>query len=133
MQLTVFLVEVILIFFYLEWEKLDKYIEPPKDEYSSYYSKDIIGNDVLKLEKSMKESEKIAILKKSELIDEIIKYIPKIEIMSEIVNNSIEDSSGFKEEFIGYMESLQFKYIGQEITIEEFRESIKNPQNLDKY
>ncbi|SFV70976.1 hypothetical protein MNB_SV-13-1339 [hydrothermal vent metagenome] len=130
MQLIVFLVEVILIFFYLQWEELGQLIEPSNEQYSSYYSTDIIGNDILKFSISMKEKDKLAVLKKSELINEVIKYIPKIDVMSEIFRNGIEDESDFKDNFIEYMESLHFKYLGEEITIEEFQELIKNPKNI---
>jgi len=129
-QLIVFLVEVILIFFYLQWEELGQLIEPSNEQYSSYYSTDIIGNDILKFSISMKEKDKLAVLKKSELINEVIKYIPKIDVMSEIFRNGIEDESDFKDNFIEYMESLHFKYLGEEITIEEFQELIKNPKNI---
>jgi len=130
MQLIVFLVEVILIFFYLQWEELGQLIEPSNEQYSSYYSTDIIGNDILEFSVSMKEKEKIAVLKKSELINEIVSYVPKIDIMSEILKNGIEDESDFKDDFISYMESLHFQYIGEEISIEEFQELIKNPKNI---
>jgi len=129
-QLIVFLVEVILIFFYLQWEELGQLIEPSNEQYSSYYSTDIIGNDILKFSISMKEKDKLAILKKSELINEVIKYIPKIDVMSEIFRNGIEDESDFKDNFIEYMESLHFKYLGEEITIEEFQELVKNPRDI---
>ncbi|SFV58012.1 hypothetical protein MNB_SV-14-129 [hydrothermal vent metagenome] len=130
MQLIVFLVEVILIFFYLQWEELGQLIEPSNEQYSSYYSTDIIGNDILKFSISMKEKDKLAVLKKSELINEVIKYIPKIDVMSEIFRNGIEDESDFKDNFIEYMESLHFKYLGEEITIEEFQELVKNPRDI---
>ncbi len=130
MQLIVFLIEIILIFFYLQWEELNQFLEPQNEQYSSYYSTDIIGNDILEFSISVKEKEKITVLKESELINEIIKYIPKIDIMSEIFRNGVNDESSFKEDFISYMEALHFQYLGEEITIEEFRELIKNPKNI---
>jgi len=130
MQLTVFLVEVILIFFYLEWEKIDKYIEPSTEQYSSYYSTDIIGNDIIEFSSLIKEPEKIRLLNDSSLMEEVANYVPKMEIMSEIFNNGVEDKSDFKEIFIAYMESLHFQYLGQEITIEEFRDKIAHPKNI---
>jgi len=130
MQLVVFLIEIILIFFYLEWEKSGYLIEPTNQEYSSYYSTDIIGNDILEFPILMKENEKISVLKESELMNELIKYVPKIEVMSEIFRNGIDDKSEFKEDFVAYMESLHFKYLGEEITIEEFKECVSNPRNI---
>jgi len=130
MYLVVFFVEVILIFFYLEWKKVDYIIEPSNQQYSSYYSTDIIGNDILVFNDLMKEKEKISVLKESELMNEVIKYVPKIEIMSEIFINGVNDKSSFKKDFINYMESLHFQYLGEEISIELFREHLSNPQNI---
>ncbi len=50
--------------------------------------------------------------------------------MSEIFRAGVKDDSSFEDDFIDYMKSLHFKYLGQEITIEEFREYVKNPQNI---
>jgi len=130
MQLVVFLVEIVLIFFYLEWEKAGYLIEPPHEQYSSYYSTDIIGNDMLEFHNLMNENEKISVLKESDLMEELVKYVPKIDIMSEIFRNGVNDESDFKEDFVAYMESLHFKYLGEEITIEEFKECVSNPRNI---
>jgi hypothetical protein len=130
MQLTVFLVEIILIFFYLQWEKAGYLIEPSQEQYSSYYSTDIIGNDILEFPNRMKENEKLSVLKESDLMEELVKYVPKIDIMSEIFRNGVNDESDFKEDFVSYMESLHFQYLGEEISIEIFRERLANPQNI---
>ena len=130
MQLTVFLIEIILIFFYLQWEELNQFLEPQNEQYSSYYTTDIIGNDILEFQSSMSEQEKISVLKESELMNKLIKYVPKIEIMSEIFRNGVNDESNFKEDFINYMESLHFQYLGEEISIEVFRKRLSNPQNI---
>ena len=130
MQLVVFLIEIILIFFYLEWEKAGYLLEPSHEQYSSYYSTDIIGNDMLEFHDLMKENEKISVLKESELMNELVRYVPQIEVMSEIFRNGINDKSDFKEDFISYMESLHFQYLGEEITMEVFRERLSNPQNI---
>ena len=130
MYLVVFLIEVILIFFYLEWEKAGYLLEPSQEQYSSYYSRDIIGNDMLEFHALMKESEKISVLKESELMTELVKYVPKIEIMSEIFRNGVNDKSSFKEDFVSYMESLHFQYLGEEISMEIFQERLVNPQNI---
>jgi hypothetical protein len=131
MYLAVFLIEVILIFFYLTWEERDQYLNNSNESYSSYYSEDIIGNHVLKFSTNMKNEEKLTILKKSELINEIIEYIPNLKIMSEVFKNNIEDESDFKEKFLEYMECRHMEYIGVEITEKEFRAFIKNPRNLN--
>lgn len=130
MYLVVFFVEVIVIFFYLEWQKVDYLIEPSNEQYSSYYSTDIIGNDILLFNDLMNEKEKISVLKESELMREVIKYVPRIEIMSEIFRNGVNDESGFKEDFVTYMEYLHFQYLGEEITIELFRERLSNPNDI---
>ena len=131
MYLAVFLIEVTLIFFYLSWEENGYLLAPSDESYSSYYSQDIIGNDILKFSTGLKDSEKLNILKKSELLTIIIKQIPNVEVMSDIFEHGIEDESDFKEKFLEYMECRHREYIGVEITEEEFRGFIENPQSLN--
>ncbi len=52
------------------------------------------------------------------------------DIMSEIFRNGVNDESDFKEDFVSYMESLHFQYLGEEISIEIFQERLANPQNI---
>jgi len=130
MYLAVFLIEVILIFFYLSWEENGYLLEPSNESYSSYYTQDIIGNNILKFSTDIQHQEKLNILKNSELMKRIIKQIPNVEAMSEIFEYGVEDESGFKEVFLEYMECRHREYIGVEITEEAFREFIKNPQKL---
>jgi hypothetical protein len=130
MQLTIFFVEVIIIFFYMTWDDPDSFFNNSKDEYYTYYSKDIIGNDILKFPQNTSEEEKLNTLKASELIQEIAKYSLNIEIMSEIFNNGIEDNTPFKKDFISYLESIHFEYIGGNITNEELKNLILHPKNI---
>jgi hypothetical protein len=131
MYLAVFLIEVILIFFYLTWEEQGYLLEPSNENYSSYYTQDIIGNDVVKFPIDIDNQEKLNILKKSELINQIMQEFPNVEAMSEIFEYGVEDESGFKEIFLNYMQCHHREYIGVEITEEVFRGFILNPQNLD--
>jgi len=131
MYFAVFIIEVILIFFYLSWEENGYLLEPSNESYSSYYTQDIIGNDILKFSSDLQHQEKLNILKDSELMNQIVKQIPNVEIMSEIFEYGVEDKSEFKENFLEYMQCRHREYIGVEITEEAFREFIKNPQKLD--
>ena len=131
MYLAVFLIEVILIFFYLTWEENSYLLEPSNESYSSYYTQDIIGNDILTFPTDVTHREKLNILKHSELIKKIVKYVPNLEAMSEIFEYGVEDESDFKEVFLEYMECRHREYIGVEITEEVFRGFIKNPLKLD--
>jgi len=133
MQLAIFFVEVIIIFLYLTWDDPDSFLNSPKEEYYCYYSKDIIGNDILKFPPNTSEQEKLNTLKASELIEEIAKYSLDIEVMSEIFNNGIEDDSQFKKDFIAYLESIHFEYIGGNITNEELKKLIRNPKNIHAF
>ena len=130
MQLTIFFVEVIIIFFYMTWDDPDSFLNSPKEEYYCYYSKDIIGNDILKFPPDTSEKEKLKTLKASELIEEMVKYSLDIEVMSEIFNNGIEDDTQFKKDFITYLESIHFEYIGGNITNQELKKLIRNPKNI---
>jgi len=130
MQLTIFFVEVIIIFLYMSWDDPNSFLNSPKEEYYSYYSKDIIGNDILKFPENTSEQEKLNTLKASDLIQEIAKYSLNIEIMCEVFNNGIEDNTQFKKNFIAYLESIHFEYVGGNITNEELKELIRNPKNI---
>ena len=133
MQLTIFFVEIILIFFYMTWDESDRFLNNPKDSYSAYYSKDIIGNDILKFPINTSNIDKLNAIKSSELIDKMVKYSTDIEIMSEIFENGIEDNSQFKKDFIRYLESIHSDYIGGLITHKELNKLIENPQNIEDF
>jgi len=130
MQLIIFLVEVILIFFYLTLEDPDSFINTFKEQ-DNYNTKDTLGNAILTFPLDMDENKKLIIIKKSKLLEKIIEYSPNIEVMAEIFQNGIEDRSDFKQEFINYIKCRHWQYIGGEINKDKFQEFISNPQNLD--
>ena len=96
--------------------------------YSSYYSEDIIGNDVLRLD-DLSEERKLAIWKNTSTKDEVINCFPNIELMKSVFNNKIEDNGKFKKYFLDYMEEQHSKYIIGELSSKEFKESILNPSS----
>ena len=128
MQLIIFFVEVILIFLYLEYDNLDNFLSSNQNH--NYRTEDIIGHNILKFPLEMNEEEKLIIIRKSELLQEIIDNSPNVEVMSEIFKNGIEDKSDFKEIFTSYMKCRHWQYIGGEISNHKFQEFISNPQNL---
>jgi len=129
MQVIIFFVEVILIFFYLIWEDPNSFINTLKEQ-DNYNTKDILGNSILKFPLDMDENKKLMIIKKSQLLEKIIEYSPNVEVMAEIFQNGIEDRSDFKKEFINYIKCRHWQYIGGEINKDKFQEFISNPQNL---
>ena len=133
MQLAVFFIEVIIIFFYMTWEESGSFLNTPQDEYYSYYSKDIIGNDIIKFPPNTSETEKLNTIKESELIEEIVKYSLDIEVMSEIFNNGVEDNTQFKKDFIAYLEAIHFEYIGGNLTNQELKKLIRNPKSIHDF
>ena len=130
MQLVIFLVEVIVILFYLNSEdKITdyKYIIPiPHEDYSAYYSIDVVDNQILTLS-SVEEEKKIKIWRASPLQQEVLDYFPKIEEMREVYNDRVVDNGLFKAKFESYMLELYDCYIGGEISSDEFKKMFLNP------
>lgn len=133
MQLAIFFIEVILIFFYITWDEQSVILETAKEEYYCYDAKDIIGNKILKFPSNISEEEKLKALEVSELMEEMLSYSSNIEIISEIFNNGVEDETQFKEDFIAYIEFVHSDYIGGKITNQELQELIKKPQNIHNF
>ena len=129
MQSIIFLVEVIVILFYLdtEYQITDyKYTPTSKEDYSAYYSIDIVDNQILTLS-SVKEEEKMKIWRASPLQYEVLDYFPKIEMMREVYNDRVVDSGLFKIKFERYMFELYDAYIGGELSSDEFKKMFLNP------
>ena len=132
MQLIIFLVEIIVIVFYIDIEyNLSDYKYTPiaNEDYSSYYSFDIVDNKILTLS-CAKEEEKINIWKASSIQYEVLDYFPKIEEMREIYRDRVVDDGLFKSKFENYMIELYESYICGEIDADEFKKAFLNPPSL---
>ncbi|MCK4442225.1 MAG: hypothetical protein KAU90_09480 [Sulfurovaceae bacterium] len=137
MQIIIFLIEVILIFFFLDFDKLSSINIEKNISSSSYNSNyediDSIGNTVLNL-KNISKSQKIIVWQNSSLKNEMMRDFPNISIMSKFVNSRIIDNKEFKQKLIYYMENIQGKYLSGDITQAEFRKALENPDpNLPAY
>jgi len=130
MKITIFFIEIIIIFFYMTWDDPDSFIKMPKEKYDTYYSSDSIGNKILKFPINTTKEEKLNSIKKSELIQEIAEYSTNIEAMIEIFNNGVEDQTQFKQDFTAYLEAIHFEYIGGNLTHKELKKLIINPTNI---
>ncbi len=95
-------------------------------QYSTYYSLDDMGNTILIL-KDIPPEKKIIIWQNSSLKNEMLIEFPNISTMSEFVNHRVVDNGEFKQKLISYMEYIQGKYLSGDITQDEFKEAIKNP------
>ena len=129
MQFMIFLVEVIVVLFYLntKYQISDyKYTPIPHENYSEYYSLDVVDNEILTLS-NLKENEKIKIWKASPLQYEVLDYFPKIEIMKEVYNDRVVDNGLFKAKFESYMLELYDCYICGEVSADEFKKKFLNP------
>ncbi len=127
MQIIIFLIEVSLVFLLVEMDDLSsKSAKIESTQYSSYYSLNEIGDSVLTL-KGLSLEKKIDIWKNSSLKDEMILDFPDIDIMSEFIRDRVIDDEKFKQDFIDYMEYIQGRYLSGEITQDEFREALLNP------
>ena len=143
MKLILFILQVSLLLSYLKTQynislkeifhenlsidnsKISSLSEP---SYTSYYSEDIIGDDVLLLD-DLPEKKKLEIWKNTSTKDEILDSFPNMEMMKMVFNNKIEDNGKFKINFLDYMEEQHLKYIAGEISSEKFKESILNPSS----
>ena len=129
MQLIIFLVEIILIFFWLEIDKLpSNQTQEEQSQYSSYYSIDIVGDHILTL-KNITQNEKLTIWKASALKDEMLSHFPNFNRMLDFFNNRVNDDGAFKKKFLEYMKDLHSEYITGNISKEEFKQGIINPPN----
>ncbi len=127
MQMIIFLIEVSLIFLLIDMDSLEyKSTDKKENQYSSYYSLNDSGENILLLTK-ISQNEKIKIWKNSTIKDEILDNFPNIEDISNDINRKIIDDNNFKEKLIDYIEYIQGKYLSGEITQDEFREAIENP------
>ena len=129
MQMIIFLIEVILIFLLLDFDKLssmDAKNSPIKKSYYSSENIDSVGNIILILNDISKE-QKIIMWQNSSLKDEMMKDFPNLSIMSKFVNSRVIDNGEFKQKLIDYMENIQGQYLSGDITQEEFRKALENP------
>ena len=130
MQIIIFLIEVILIFLFLEFDKLSSihYFQkaPIKKSYYSNENIDSTGNTILVLNDISKE-QKIIMWQNSSLKNEMMREFPNISTMSKFINNRVIDNGEFKQKLIDYMENIQGQYLSGDITQEEFRKALENP------
>ena len=129
MQLVVFLVEIILIYFWLEYDSLKhnfNFMPEPTAQYQSHDSIDMKGSATLLLN-AVSATEKLNIWQQSSLRDEMLSHFPNLHEMSMSVNSGIIDGEEFKEKFIAYLEYVNGEYLSGGITTDEYREAIENP------
>ena len=112
----------------MEEQKTPHLLSSSEPLYTSYYSTDIIGDDILLLD-NLSEKKKLAIWKNTSTKDEIIDFFPNMEMMEMVFNNKIEDNGKFKINFLAYIEEQHSRYITGEIKDKEFKESILNPSS----
>jgi len=129
MQMVIFLIEIILIFLFLDFDKLSSMNTKNSPIEKSYYNNENIdstGNTILVLNDISKEK-KIIIWQNSSLKDEMMIDFPNLSIMSKFVNSRVIDNGEFKQKLIEYMENIQGQYLSGDITQEEFRKALENP------
>ncbi|NOZ90136.1 MAG: hypothetical protein GXO60_02500 [Epsilonproteobacteria bacterium] len=127
MQIIIFLIEVVLIFFLVDMDNIAfKSTKIQNIQYTSYNILDEEGNTHLVLS-SLPKEQKVYIWQNSSIKDEMMEDFPNLCIMSEFVDSRIEDNGTFKENLIEYMEYIQGRYLSGEIDQKEFRDAIEHP------
>ena len=128
MQLVIFLIEIVLIFFWLEYDSVDsKKLNMDSSAYSTYTSLDIIGDEILTLD-GLSEEKKIDVWRGSALQKEMLSHFPNIYLITDFLRNRVVDSGDFRDRYIEYIEYIHGEYVSGTMNKEEFREAIKNPQ-----
>jgi hypothetical protein len=127
MQLIIFLIEVIAIYAFLEYDSLSSKINEFKllVENNSSYSSDNYIEQRLNLN-IICDINKVSQWNDSALKNEVLSSFPNLQIMSKIINEKMIDSSDFKERLISHIEYLHGEYILENITMEEYKEKIRH-------
>jgi hypothetical protein len=129
MQLTIFLVEIVLIFAWLEWDKVDKHLKttPIKKEiYSSYTT---LNSDILLLN-NLPKPQQVELFKRSSTMQKVQDSFPNFSEMVSYINQNIEDGD-FKNELLDYIDYWQNEYVAGEISYDELGTKIFFPTRLE--
>lgn len=127
MQLIIFLIEIIVIYAYLEYDSLSSKINKFKflSEKNISYSTDNYIEQRLNLN-SICITQKISHWNSSYVKSKVLSSFPNLQIMSQTIDEKIVDDSDFKDRLISHLEYLHGEYILENITMSEYRERIKN-------
>jgi len=129
MQLTIFLVEIVLIFAWLEWDKMDKHLKttPIKEEIYNSYS--TLNSDILLLN-NLPKPQQLKLFKGSSTMQKVQDSFPDFSEMERCINQNIEDGN-FKNELLEYMDYWQNEYVGGDISYDELGTKIFFPNSLE--
>ena len=130
MKYLILLLESLIIVLYIDskYKTTTSFTQVNKgnQQYSSYYSLDLINNKILTLER-IEEKDKSKIWNESFIKEEVLNAFPNMEVMKEIYNDRVTDNGLFKKKFFDYMVELQDCYIGGEIDEVGFKKAFLNP------
>jgi len=126
MQLIIFLVEVIAVYAFLEYDSLSSKINKFKiltESNSSYFTDDYI-EQTLNIN-SITDAQKVIQWNNSSLKNDVLSNFPNLQIMSQTIKENMIDNSDFKDRLIAHIEYLHGEYILENITMEEYKEKIE--------
>jgi hypothetical protein len=127
MQIIIFLIEVSLIFLLIDMDSFEyKSADKKNNQYSAYYSINEVGDNSLFLS-NVSNEKKFIIWKNSTIKEEILENFPNINIIVKNIESRIIDDDDFKQRLINNIEYIQGKYLSGEITEEEFKNALYNP------
>jgi hypothetical protein len=126
MQLIIFLVEVIAVYAFLEYDSLSAKMNQFKflSETNSSYSTDNYIEQTLNFN-SISDRERVSQWNSSSLKNKVLLDFPNLQSMSKTIESNMIDSSGFRERLISHIEYLHGEYILENITMKEYREKIQ--------
>ena len=105
-----------------EYKSADK----KNNQYSAYYSINEVGDNSLFLS-NVSNEKKFIIWKNSTIKEEILENFPNINIIVKDIERRIIDDDDIKQRLINNIEYIQGKYLSGEITEEEFKNALYNP------
>jgi len=127
MQIIIFLIEVSLIFLLIDMDSFEyKSADNINNQYSAYCAINDMGDNSLFLS-NVSNREKLIIWRNSTIQEEILENFPNINIIVKDIESRIIDDDGFKQRLIDNIEYVQGRYLSGEITEEEFRDALYNP------
>jgi len=121
MQIIIFLIEILVIFYFLEIDKLKKREIPKEKIYNFDISINENGEELLILTK-VPEENKIIIWQNSTIKNEIIDlYFPNMEEIYNQIDKRVIDNGEFKNRLLEYIDYIQGEFLSGNISQQELK------------
>jgi len=125
MQIIIFLIEILVVFYFVEMDKIDGILKTTKQEslYVCNISINENGEELLILN-GVSENKKILMWQNSPIKKEIIEYFPNMQKIYNEIENRVVDDGEFKERLLEYIDYIQGEFLSGNITQQELKKSL---------